>query len=124
MATGQGMSRHNAACLRRLSDGCLRDGGVSDLMNNRSFLGGPGRPRNPLKRWGAVPNIFSKGFWAARGRPEPQNDRVSIKSLNHHPLNHHRAAFEFLRVFTASPGNVRDNRNCQGSTARRVKYTN
>ena len=54
-------------------------------------------PRGPFKRtpgsfksiksvslrFSAVPT-FLKGFWTARGRPEPQNDRFSIKSLNPH----------------------------------------
>ena len=37
--------------------------------------GGPGGPRNPL------PPTFLKAFWAARGRPEAQNDRFFIKII-------------------------------------------
>jgi len=44
---------------------------------------------------------------APAGTHSKRRGRVAVK----------RAAFEFLRVFTASPGNVRDSRNCQGSTA-------
>jgi len=40
--------------------------------------------------------IVLKGFWAARGRPEPQNDRFSIKSLNHPLLHPHAKALELV----------------------------
>ena len=40
-------------------------------------LGGPGRPGNPPKRWGAKPHTFLKGFPAARGRPDPQSPGFS-----------------------------------------------
>jgi len=41
-----------------------------------------------------LPPTFLKGFWAARGHPEPQNHRFFIKSLAPHPLNHQRAAVD------------------------------
>ena len=58
---------------RRLPEGSLAEG-VSDLIENRSFWGS-GRPRGTQK---PLKNV---GSWAARDRPEPQNDRFSIKSL-------------------------------------------
>ena len=63
----------------------VRDAGFLLVIWRRichfGVLGGPGRPRNPLKRRGAWPLAFLHGFWAARDRPEPQNDRFLIKSL-------------------------------------------
>ena len=67
-------------------------------MENRSFCGS-GRPRadqKPFKKVaGFAPYLF-KGFWAARGRPEPQNDRFSIKSLNHPLRNPREMALELV----------------------------
>ena len=40
-------------------------------------LGGPGGLGNPSKRCGASPRTFSKGFPGPRGRPDPQNGRIS-----------------------------------------------
>ena len=69
---------------RRLAEGGLAGGGFSDLMENRSFWGS-GRPQaaqKPFKKVGGFAPYLLKGFWAARGCPETQNDRFSIKSLN------------------------------------------
>ena len=41
-------------------------------------LDGPGRPGNILKRWGASPPTFFKGFPAAPGRPDPPNPGFSL----------------------------------------------
>ena len=41
-------------------------------------LGGPGRPGNLPKRWGARPPAFLEGFPAARGRPDPQSRRFPV----------------------------------------------
>jgi len=79
------------ACLVQMcfARGWSSRGWFSDLRENRLVwvVGGPGRPRNRLKRLGAKLPTFLKGFWAARDRPEPQNDRCSIKSLNPPLLN-------------------------------------
>jgi hypothetical protein len=52
--------------------------GSSDLMEHRSFWGSGGGP--------------------LRGRPDPKNGRCSIKSVNPHRLNLHRAAAEAASV--------------------------
>jgi len=41
-------------------------------------LGGPGRPGNLPKGWGAKPPTFLEGFQAARGRPDPKNLRFPV----------------------------------------------
>ena len=45
-------------------------------------LGGPGRPGNPPKRWGAKPPTFLEGFPAAPGRPDPPKSTISGRSQN------------------------------------------
>ena len=40
-----------------------------------------------MKRWEAKPPTFLDGSKASRGRPDPQKDRFSVKSLNPNPLN-------------------------------------
>ena len=69
--------------------------GFNDLMENRS-LWGSGRPLGALepskKVGGEAPLFFLDGSRAPRSRSDPQNDRFSIKSLNPHRLNPHRAA--------------------------------
>ena len=39
-------------------------------------LGGPGRPGNLPKGWGASPRTFLEGILTARSRPDPQNRRL------------------------------------------------
>ena len=54
-----------------------------------------------------MPPTFLKGFWAARGRPEPQNDRFSSKSLNrpllYHPFWRHERRLSLRRGLLEPP---------------------
>jgi len=57
---------------------------VSDREGQRLPLEVPEGAKHRSCRWSDGKHVLRvlKGFWAARGRPEPQNDRFSIKSLN------------------------------------------
>jgi hypothetical protein len=80
---GQGLNR----VLRRFQwvfNGVLREfwrgctlGGTCQGSEIDHFggLGGPGRPGDPSKGWGASPPTFWKGLWGHRGRPDAHNDR-------------------------------------------------
>ncbi len=68
--------------------------GFCDLIEHRSFWGS-GRPLRALeasKHMGGFAPHSLDAFKAPRGRPAPKNNRFSIKSLNPHRLNPHRAA--------------------------------
>ena len=45
-------------------------------------LGGPGRPGNLPKKWGASPPTFLEGIPSARGRPDHQNRRSPVGQKN------------------------------------------
>ena len=92
-------------------------------MEHLSFWGS-GRPLGALeasKHVGGFAPHSLDAFGTPKGRPAPQNDRFSIKSLNPHLLNPHRAAadlkarwtedsknrnlkFSFLKEWVASDG--------------------
>ncbi len=66
----------------------------NDLMENLSFWGSGRLPGalEPSKKVGGEASHLFEGSKAPRRRPDSQNERFSIKSLNPHRLNPHRAA--------------------------------
>ena len=82
-ATGKSEDIHKRPTLRKVSRGNnhvpSHEGGTNrgatlrgKILDFRG-LGGPERPGNPSKRWGAKLPTFLRGFPAARGRLEPRN---------------------------------------------------
>ena len=65
-------------------------------MDNKPFWssGRPWAAQEPFKKVGGKALTFLEGFWAARVRPEPQNDRFVIESLNHLLLNPRETALD------------------------------
>ena len=62
--------------------------GFCDLFTGRTSsifggLGGPGRPGNLPKRWGASAPTFLEGFPVARSRPDPPKSTISSRPKNH-----------------------------------------
>ena len=101
-------SMRERACRRQRSATAKRgyvNGGSADRRTGRpeivdfGGLGGPGRPGNLPKRWGASPPTFLEGFPAARGRPDLQNRRFPVGRSSGRP----NPRFTYPRFAVAEP---------------------